>query len=423
MADIQANAAIPSQDTAIMCPMAESDAATLKDRLSSLKDNGDSARGPIKLAANLGFDGPGSGNDSGYGSAVSTPDSNRHIFINKSKASGPVFYDRSIPDELKDRFFDLKVQYTRSLWEAVSKGKKGANPGDIALKLKYMGDSEDTARLYIVVQCERRIARRVKTFFAQEHIVKDLRPDFEVHVVDKGLIRLSDCEAIDVLAETGDRSTLCGMQIRFDMDGVFSLATFGGLVVATSAREKSLYGLTAGHPLSTVLAGALEHWPSSESDSDEEYMVDTDPDRGPEQIDQVPSLTHLTGRCALTPVGTIAYSSLDASSTSGNHDWALINLTSETRLPNMLDFEVDTPGLGTAGDLFCAPIPPRLTQKQEVAVLTSHGIQRGLLASNDSSIMVSPGRTFVRTFDLLPCSDSGMDEARRCWWLSQRRPY
>ncbi|KAI1029259.1 hypothetical protein LB505_006229 [Fusarium chuoi] len=65
------------------------------------------------------------------------------------------------------------------------------------MKLKYLGLTSLSAKLHIVIQCERKIAKRVRKFFAQGHVAEELLPDFRVFVLEKALLRLTDDEAIE----------------------------------------------------------------------------------------------------------------------------------------------------------------------------------------------------------------------------------
>ncbi|KAK0741434.1 hypothetical protein B0T18DRAFT_432539 [Schizothecium vesticola] len=124
--------------------------------------------------------------DSGYASIASTPhEENGGLPLpepsrKEIEAPKPRPFDKPIPKSLTDRFFDLRVLYSKPLWKAVS--KRRSNPGDISMKLKYLGASEEEAKLYIVVQCDKAVSKKVTKFFQQAYVVEDLRSDFQVRV-------------------------------------------------------------------------------------------------------------------------------------------------------------------------------------------------------------------------------------------------
>lgn len=416
------------------------DAAELSEKLSHLEDENSTLiiqKAPSQHLARQDARktrGVGRGNDSGYVSTVSTPESIKHIFSTKgSEAPKPQFFDKPIPEDLKDRFHDFKIQYTRSLWDAVSKGKRSASLGDISMKLRYKGSSEDTAQLYIIVQCDKRAAKRIKAFFAQQHIVRDLKPDFAVDVLATPVIRLSADGSVQVLASSEERSTFCGMPVNMTIDGISSLATCGGLVMTSSGSKRVLYGMTASHPLVALRLHMSDHEQFSDSEddySDHDSIDDEDSDVTSEPDDEAASRSDYPVHSAKSPIGTVAYDSLSCRSTSGNHDWALIDLDCEVYLPNLFSSESKHSGVlveseppaasnhrnrtPTLADieLFSTSNQPRFTRKEKVAVLTSRGIQRGSLSANDSSLMMAPGNMFVKALDLLPSQDSGMDFSR-----------
>ncbi|CAI6331987.1 unnamed protein product [Periconia digitata] len=363
-------------------------------------------------------------NDSGYLSPAHTPRAQKRALFSTRDL---IVYNKPISEQLKDRFLDIKILYTQSLWEAISSKRKG-DPGDISMKLKYMGESEPTARLYIVIQCERRISRRVNKFFAQEHVAEELNPDFRVHVIPTGPLRLTSCEKLEVLGNIADsRSTLCGMPIEIGGERAPRIATLGGLIMVT-AQEKTVYGLTAGHSLVNFVND------SSNRDSNREDINsgcdDEDTDAGYESAQQSsPNQEHScvsTSRlpCSMDNIGRVVANSFQSTENTCNHDWALVALDREDWAPNYL---VNRPTLvvdasesnkttnkgGTReeldSNLHLIPFSygPRLRMvEQPVAAITSRGLQHGILTSNGSSLTMFPGGKFLETFDFLPFSGS-----------------
>src|SRR6266480_1613489 len=245
------------------------DASELADKLSNL--GCESATPPRDIEAPVlsrnqdaanSFDVNLTQHDSGYASLVSTPrkDKNQHLLSDPRLE----IFNKPVPNDLKDRFVDVKILYTQALWEAVS-GKRKRNPGDISMKLRYMGENELDEKLYIVIQCERRVSKKVKRFFAQKHVLTELAPHFQVHVIDTGLLQLSTGEVVRVRGDLrGPRDTSCGMAIEMSVDDAYRMATLGGLIMVTTAK-KTLYGFTASHPLASLWQDPPDLSPSSKN--------------------------------------------------------------------------------------------------------------------------------------------------------------
>ncbi|KAK2603664.1 hypothetical protein QQS21_004137 [Conoideocrella luteorostrata] len=424
----------------------KADAATLSEKLSYLEDEGlRRISSPRALMPTIQGESKScdtcTGIDSGYISIASTPDRADDAFPT-SQPEGPTlkFIDRPIPEDLKDRFHDFKIQYTRSLLDAVSKGKKNARIGDISMKLKYKSCVDDTAQLYIIVQCENRVAKRVKAFFAQQHIVRDLGSDFMVHILNKPLMRLLLGETVQVLAEEAkDRNTFCGMKVSMKVNNISNTATFGGLIMACHGIKRVLYGMTAAHVLEGVYVTLPDRASDSDSQSDEDdESVDIENlESASELEDNAASQSHYTVRSVMAPIGKVAYDSLHCRSASGNHDWALVDLDCEVYLPNLVpkhsndEMEKYQPTaqaqhiqLATSeNELFATINQPKITRKQNVIVVTSHGLQRGTLSRNDSSLMLAPGSMFVEMLDLLPSSDSVLKPGDSGSWVVNEATY
>ncbi|KAK0660863.1 hypothetical protein QBC41DRAFT_368630 [Cercophora samala] len=303
-------------------PNAEPDAAQLKEKLANLdlEDDLSAAQPSAELEKPPRRNDEGSvyvlasGADSGYGSIAPSPQGIKDSILDRT--SVPVTY-----------------QYNSSLWKAMSKGNKKAHPGDISMKLKYMGSDEGSAKLFIVVQCEKRVAKRVRSFFGQEHIQRDLKPDFEVHIIGTGVIRLKAEHTVEVFAEPAGRATFCGMRIHVMVEAAQAFATFGGLVTVTSGNVSEVFGLTASHPLEDITVRSQ----SDNEDSDSEEFTDTNSMSEIYESDTYPQPSHSPQLNAMTSIGDIAHDSLHSSSIgSANHDWALIRLDTPVTLPNFV---------------------------------------------------------------------------------------
>ncbi|KAK2938449.1 hypothetical protein FoTM2_001667 [Fusarium oxysporum f. sp. vasinfectum] len=303
------------------------------------------------------------GSDSGIG--IATPSSH-------SQQSEPVgldlpgtelkSFDEPISQRLKARFFDIKVLYTQPLLDYILKRKK--DPGDISMKLKHLGLNSQSIQLHIVIQCERKVAKRVRKFFAQGHVEEELLPDFRVFVLEKALLRLTDDEAIEVLTDSVPKRTWCGTPIRLMRGNASVVATLGGIIVVETSHKR-LVGLTAAHslkklhsPLSNQLltndtevpfSSSSSNASESESDSDCESTITTE--------SSVQHLEHLNDKGLDTTasqntvqIGTILCNTFNAPMAQ-NYDWAIIDLSQQATLPNRVvldgqpnssDFEEDS---------------------------------------------------------------------------------
>ncbi|KAH7319847.1 hypothetical protein B0I35DRAFT_460190 [Stachybotrys elegans] len=214
---------------------------------------------PIKTAIDSGY-------NSFSNSVASASDTNPSENSGTSLPGTTVkHFNKVIPRQLQQRFFDLKVLYTQPLLDTILKKKK-SNHGDVSMKLRHLGHSYETATLHIVIQCEKKISKTVRRFFEQKHVAQDLKPDFSIFIIEKEILRLASASEIDVLSDTWPTDTLCGMPIRLKRYDVSAFATLGGLILVET-KEKHLYGLTAAHPIKSLLWAYNEAWSDVESDS------------------------------------------------------------------------------------------------------------------------------------------------------------
>jgi hypothetical protein len=438
-ADIQDNFSKLSLRKPSLPASTQPSAAELQEKLSDLRaelstPSTDKKSMDLLLSqdAIAGSDGISTGNDSGYASLVSTPQTSKgqvdrtEFTEGQFQASKLKYIDKPIPGGLRDRFFDLKMLYSEDLWKAVS--KKKSNPGDISMKLKYLGDNEFTAQLYIVIHCERGVSKKVKKFFAQAHVLEELRNDFQVRVFNTGLLRLSTSKTVVVYSGAARRNTLCGMPIEMNGNNASAVATLGGLIIVSTTTKTTIYGITAGHPLAKIYQDSPDSVPPLEEDdsddSDDEVLEDSDFIELSESNsvdfshDNDPFLPQTLNR-----LGSIQDDSLHSSLQAGNRDWALIEITAEEYLPNLLvaaqprgqetetSTKHETPDEESIPqDLFCTSEEPALSSPQRVVVITCRGFQRGTLAANASSILMAPGTTFVDALDFLPDTRSSKSE-------------
>ncbi|KAI6080236.1 hypothetical protein F4821DRAFT_276478 [Hypoxylon rubiginosum] len=399
----------------------ESNAEELTQKLSDLKCDSARPARPIASPAICHADErltpiqahDSGANDSGYASLVSTPDTNFSI---RSPSCLKVV-DKPVPEDLKNQFLDFKILYTEALWKSVS-GRKGKDIGDISMKLRYMGKSDVDARLFIVVQCERRILRKVKRFFGSSDVKETLGSYFHLHFIDSALIRLFSSE--DVIVYSSSESitdTTCGTAIEMSLNGHGRRATLGGLIEVTKNHRSEFYALTAGHALASLLKDDFsEH--SSDSSDESSSEASEDEDCGPFPIRAQGGSVH---NFLAVDIGTVTTSSFQSGKQEGNRDWALVKVNQGYWKPNLARLPSTRRGSQTEmmiGSMYQQKNHNHFTElrisadvhvsKQPAAVITCHGIQRGTLSSNNSALLISPSNGFVETLDFLPALDSSL---------------
>jgi len=354
--------------------------------------------------------------DSGYSSLASTPTKNENQSFELK-----VFPSMEVPKELDDRFFDLKMLYSQPLLETVSKVKM--NHGDISMKLKYMGTQEETAELYIVIHCDKRVSKRVKTFFNQKHVLEDLKSDFQVCVMGTGLVSLStfpdlltsftpNLGSITVQCHVANRTTSCGTTLIMSYDiSPVSVATLGGLIMAkdNTGSYIRLWGITAGHaaartlgkeyrhPIeSTANASSVESHDDESDDEDDAYHVD-----GASDKHEGHSLTlDLTVRDEDLNASTVGWGLIPLPG-EANYDWSLI-MGLSNGAGNFLQHDGQP-----ARELFCEQIVSLgRRETRRVVVMTGRGYQRGTLTANGTTMVSSIGKAFVYAFDFVPNAES-----------------
>lgn len=331
-------------------------------------------------------------------------------------------FDLHIPDKLKERFEDLQSQYgpalynfilgKRSLLDSVTMKKPSPAAGDFSMKCKYLGYSEDTAKLYIVIQCEQDVAKRVRRFFRQEHVVQDLGTDFSLHIVSGGLRKLVQIPEVKAFGTMGEQHTLCGKDMQLRLHQATRRSTLGGAVMVTTRGGCALYGLIAGHSVyemrkpfedKTTFTADVSDRDSESDDSSakgdkEDLGADSEPDfQFDSRENNTFEIVDATGKSNFnTYIGKVCYDSFQGQSAEANCDWALINLERSNWLPNMLGSDVE---LFASENLSVATI-------KTAVVLTARGIQSGELTRNMSGLFLAPGGSFVHAMDFTPSSTS-----------------
>ncbi|KAL4727169.1 hypothetical protein ACLX1H_006070 [Fusarium chlamydosporum] len=316
------------------------------------------------------------------------------------------YFDKPIPERLKARFFDIKVLYTQPLLDAISKGRK--DPGDISMKLRYMGICSRDIEPHIVIQCERKVAKRVKRFFTQGHVEEELLPDFRVLVLTKTLLRLANDDVVEVLSDSIPEGTMCGMPIELSRGGRSVNCTLGG-VIMVEGPPKRLYGLMAGHPLRRLHVSSSDSHPTTEasgSSSEEEcHCSDSDSvatfdicskSRDPDTEEQHDKF----GQPRLA-IGTVTHDSF-STSVKNNYDWAIIDLDTGYALPNLVTPQSYASYFGETEveiQSYHHSSHEELPAK-EVLILREGQPLMAELSFNTSSLMMFPGSSFVDVHEM-----------------------
>lgn len=157
----------------------------------------------------------------------------------------------------------------------------------MALRLMVLGQTEETAKAWMVVLCRETRTKRVRKFFEQQHVKNVIRPvdpsipSFEVLVI--GQSPKTRGAAIDVCIDNSGNlealnATLCGASIKLVKDDDSQFGTCGGLIKLTSHDGNyNLYGITAGH-LVDQLKGNFDLDPIEADDDSDSEDEDEDED-------------------------------------------------------------------------------------------------------------------------------------------------
>ncbi|KAK4206047.1 hypothetical protein QBC37DRAFT_329431 [Rhypophila decipiens] len=354
--------------------------------------------------------------DSGYASLASTPtQDNDQAFKLK------VFSTIEVPKELDSRFFDLKVLYSQQILEAIWKDRK--NRGDISMKLKYMGVDGKGAKPFIVIHCDKRAAKRVKKFFSQEHVLEDLGTDFQVHIVEGGLISLGGLEDVYVWGHKPD-NTLCGTGVVLTKlkEGDPTVATLGGIVLVKVGILLRLYGVKAGHDIARAYGPEYpEQEDASDSDDDEEETRDKgDASNDMDHIRALDSAGWKAGGIVRPPlIGIVDGNVFPPEQVSD--DWGLITLhLGEMPKGNYIQY-MSAGSFLLSQPLFAKQvISIKKRQTTPVVVITSRGLQAGTLAANGSSMVSAIGVNFVSVFDFIPNPNSELIPGDSGSWVVKK---
>lgn len=367
--------------------------------------------------------------DSGYSSMSNTPNdgssdsmkgieysaASRKLWPRKTTKLRP--FNQDIPESTKHRFDDLKELFDKPLYDHLM--KSSGRFSAVSMKLKVLGQAEQTAKPWIVVFCDKSVAKKVKQFFNQPLVKEELKPSehnsylpcFDLVVYAEAPRPIAAWALADVFGEIEELGTLCGASIAVRKDNHIRAATLGGvIIVSTPESGDELYGMTAGHVLREYIAVEREGV-SNESAGiidaeDEDYLTDGNEefelDLSTEESLIPPPLQSSPMPQAVPSqrIGELFLFAREDEQDQQNLDWALVSLDRFwSYRPNEHFMH--------AGDL---KGPKRVERVDTccVDVLTSSGgVKRGILSASSSYLMLSPGKSFVETYTLVMPNNSG----------------
>lgn len=359
--------------------------------------------------------------DSGYASIASSPEG---LEPEKSQEAGFSssklrVFDRPIPEYLQHRFYDLKVLHSQDLLKAVY--KKNVDQKDLSMKLKYLGKSEPSAQLYIVVQCEAKYAKKVKKFFAQTIVQEYLGDDFKLHVINRAPRGLASAEEIQVYG-FGIKATMCGQPVMLSNGETSAFATMGGTiqVLKTLDSTPTLYGFTAAHsliPLTRLDASgesdSFEDDASDSSDDEDDFVEDDEILFDELSDDELETDAHPFSSENTGVLGSIVASSIKM---PVNRDWSLISIDQRIRLPNLLHNHDSSVNPERQPIYFSSASLP-FSHYTPVTVATCRGPQKGNLETNKSFLFSTPGTEMMSTFDLKLDADNSLKPGDSGSWV------
>ncbi|UZP34276.1 hypothetical protein NXS19_002092 [Fusarium pseudograminearum] len=320
-------------------------------------------------------------------------------------------FPKPIPQQLKERFFDIKVLYTQPLRDFITKWRR--DPGTILMKPRYLGLDSQNTKLHIVIQCEKRVAKKIKKFFAQRHVEEELLPDFRVLVVDEPPTEVANEDAIEVLSDSHPIKTMCGMPVTLKRGDKSVSCTLGGVIVVET-DQKRRYGLIAGHPLKKFRGDPSGKQPTYESYGPSSSEEEENKDEKKEDSDDASATLSKPAHSDIERtnddsilrtklhVGTVAYDSFSIPSDE-NYDWALIDLNQEYALSNVVirneqPADTNSKYYEEIHRYYSNLLDTALTT--QVLVLKQDKPRTAELSFNTSSLMMFPGSEFVDAHDV-----------------------
>jgi hypothetical protein len=332
----------------------------------------------------------------------------------------------------QERFNNLKSQYTKPLFEFLGTPPKPIkNIRNIAMTLEVLGKERETAAPWVLIQCRKSIAKKVRSFFKQSNVEADFKPSeptlyapylpILVHEESPESVARSDnlsdpspsedASTFIGVAIYGDQfsmvETLCGSEIKAEIHKTIHTATIGGLVsVVSKDGNKSLFALTAGH---FIDVDQYDDDDAYSSDDEDPYELDLislpnkslstkqdSSNKKPDELEQHKQLPWFGSE-----MGHIYRASQDDLQDRPNLDWALIAIENDSLyLPNVImsnEVALPSPGL------------TRIGPKRKVTIAAARcRVLSGFLSQEWSYLTLAPGNTMVRSY--LLTFDNGQGE-------------
>jgi hypothetical protein len=393
------------------------------------------------------------GTDSGYASQATTPKkrtseaSSDRTFTHKVILPSPKLFQRKvtrlrpfdteIPEAVRNRFCDLKELFDKPLYEFLSKER--VSVGSIAMRLKVLGKTEETAKPWVVVLCDQSISKRVKQYFNQPQVKEQFQtcntdpelPSLDILIHDKPPKprAVFEFDWVDEYTNADISLTLCGTPIKASASKDSNIATIGGIVKVSYPDGMSmLYGMTVGHLFiderpeahTPIWSGAQDDSSSdtaddenSDADITEEFILDMDFEEVHATLTAETAITQPKARTDSTQnsgwsrlgYGIIPMPVQCAPAAHRNLDWALVDIENKARYqPNLLPIPYGIPFVELRqlrNSEAC------ISEKKVVVVSGRNELKQGKLSSLASFLLLAPGSTFVQTYTLTLTDGSG----------------
>jgi hypothetical protein len=400
------------------------------------------------------------GTDSGYATKSGTPESDYFSTGFALPASKlqiwpriiklKVFDEKAIPPLTWKRFNDLSELFSKPLYEHLANSKVRYRA--LSIKLKVLGPEHSQSKPWIVVQCDKPIAKRVRQFFNIRWVRTEYHPPipeascpcFGVLVCERPPRPIAGNGSIDVFGLPSLPGIATGaligcMMIRLSKEYGSMAATIGGLVkVSMPDKSSQIYGLTAGHIISkTLYEDNLDDQQEVEGeagDDDDEPLEpwNTDPEvfkLGVPYEDGTfsesafsqasPSLKSPRARPLVyrdkgpwQKIGSIASYSKNDPAGGQNLDWALVDI-------NPMHIPVDLFGARSNMGIMHTNTssetrwnnPMSMGPDRKVTLMSvMSGVKNGELTTSCSYLMLAPSKRLVKAYTLVLSDGTGENQ-------------
>jgi hypothetical protein len=340
-------------------------------------------------------------------------------------------FDSEIPEAVRNRFCDLKELFDKPLYEYLSKER--VSVGSIAMRLKVLGKTEETAKPWVVILCDPSTSKLVKQYFNQPQVKEQFQtcntypdlPSLDILIHDKPpkLRAVVEFDGVDEYINTNTNVTLCGTLVKASSSNDCSIATLGGVVKVSYASKRSmLYGMTVGHLFTdgraetrtSILSSAqgdsmseIADDENSDADITEEFILDMDFEEGDATITQpeAPADPAQNSNWSRLGSGIVPVSAQCAPAAHRNLDWALVDFEDKARYkPNLLPIPY---GIPSAELRQLSNSTACISEKKVVVVSGRNELKHGKLSSFASFLLLAPGSTFLQTYTLTLTDGSG----------------